>query len=80
MLVLRWGRRGCFRGSDGMRPPERSRGDGGLELTSVRQVTDAFRTFIDGWNDRCAPFVWTKTAQDIPTIASRKAASERDHE
>jgi hypothetical protein len=63
-----------------MLPPERQRGDGGLELTSVRQVTDAFRTFIDGWNHRCAPFVWTKTAQDIPTIANRKAASERDHQ
>ena len=23
------------------------------------------RAFIDGWNDRCHPFVWAKTAEDI---------------
>jgi hypothetical protein len=30
-------------------------------FTSVRQVTDAIRTFIDARNQRCIPFVWTKT-------------------
>ncbi len=34
-------------------------------FTSVRDLTDAIRAFIDGWNDRCHPFVWTKTADDI---------------
>jgi transposase len=34
-------------------------------FTSVRDLTDAIRTFIDGWNDRCQPFVWTKTADDL---------------
>jgi len=48
-------------------------------FTSVRQVTDAIRRFIDGWNDRCVPFVWTKTADDILAVANRKAASETDH-
>src|SRR5674476_509038 len=24
-----------------------------------------FEVFIDGWNDRCEPFVWTKTADEI---------------
>jgi transposase len=48
-------------------------------FTSVRQVTDAIRTFIDAWNDRCVPFIWTKTVDEILTIANRKAASETDH-
>ncbi len=25
------------------------------------------RAFINGWNDRCQPFVWTKTADQILT-------------
>jgi hypothetical protein len=48
-------------------------------FTSVRQVTDAIRTFIDGWNERCVPFVWTKTAEDILAVANRKADSVTDH-
>ncbi len=34
-------------------------------FTSVRDLTGAIRAFIDGWNDRCQPFVWTKTADDL---------------
>lgn len=34
-------------------------------FTSVRDLIDAIRTFIDGWNDRCQPFIWTKTADDL---------------
>jgi transposase len=48
-------------------------------FTSVKQVTDAIRTFIDAWNDRCVPFVWTKTVEEILTVANRKAASATDH-
>ncbi len=33
--------------------------------TSVKNLTRAIRTFIDGWNDRCQPFVWTKTADEL---------------
>jgi transposase len=33
--------------------------------TSVRDLTNAIRAFIDGWNDRCEPFVWTKTADEL---------------
>jgi hypothetical protein len=29
------------------------------------------RAFINGWNDRCQPFVWTKTAGQILTKANR---------
>ena len=33
--------------------------------SSVDDLIDAIRAFIDGWNDRCHPFIWTKTADDI---------------
>jgi hypothetical protein len=33
--------------------------------TSVKALTAAIRRFIDGWNDRCHPFTWIKTADDI---------------
>ena len=32
---------------------------------SVKELTTAIQTFITGWNDRCHPFVWTKTANEI---------------
>jgi hypothetical protein len=31
-------------------------------FTSVKDLIAAFETFIDGWNERCRPFTWTKTA------------------
>jgi transposase len=34
-------------------------------FTSVKDLTTAIRRFIDGWNDRCQPFTWTKTAGEI---------------
>jgi hypothetical protein len=34
-------------------------------FTSVRELTTAIRTFINGWNDHAQPFVWTKTADSI---------------
>jgi transposase len=34
-------------------------------FTSVNDLIAAIRTFIDGWNDRCEPFTWTKTADEI---------------
>ncbi len=40
-------------------------------FTSVKDLNIKIRTFIDGWNDRSHPFVWTKTADDIlarPTV------------
>jgi hypothetical protein len=36
-------------------------------FTSVKDLIAAIETFIDGWNDRCQPFVWTKTADEILT-------------
>jgi transposase len=34
-------------------------------FTSVKDLIAMIRRFIDGWNDRCHPFTWTKTADDI---------------
>ncbi len=31
---------------------------------SVRDLNTKIRTFINGWNDRSHPLVWTKTAED----------------
>ena len=41
-------------------------------FTSVKDLINAIETFIDAWNDRCHPFVWTKTADDILAKARRK--------
>ena len=48
-------------------------------FTSVKDLIAAIETFIDGWNDRCQPFVWTKTADDILTKANRKKTSNTQH-
>jgi hypothetical protein len=39
-------------------------------VPSVRDLMIKIRTFINGWNDRCQPFVWTKTADHILTKAT----------
>jgi hypothetical protein len=44
-------------------------------LGSVRDLTTKIRGFIDGWNDRCHRFVWTKTADQILTTANRQKTS-----
>jgi transposase len=46
---------------------------------SVRELVDAIRRFIEGWNERCEPFVWTKDADTILTRANRQANSETVH-
>ncbi len=38
---------------------------------SVRDLRSAIRIFIDGWNDRCQPFVWTRDADTILAKAKR---------
>jgi hypothetical protein len=39
----------------------------------------AIRTFIDGWNDRCQPFAWTKTADEIVPHATRRRDRDARH-
>ena len=33
-------------------------------FTSVKDLIAAIEAFIDGWNERCQPFIWTKTVND----------------
>ncbi len=46
---------------------------------SVRDLNTKIRAFIDGWNDRCHPFVWTKTAGDILAKADLQKISATAH-
>jgi transposase len=41
-------------------------------FTSVRELIAAIGRFIDGWNERCEPFSWTKDADEILTKIRRK--------
>ncbi len=34
-------------------------------FTSVKDLIGVIETFIDGWNERCQPFVWTKPANEL---------------
>ena len=46
---------------------------------SVADLVAAIRRFIDGWNDRCRPFSWTKTAEEILPHATRQRTSDARH-
>ena len=46
---------------------------------SVKDLNAKIRAFIDGWNDRCHPFVWTKTADQILKKANRMKTSNARH-
>ncbi len=47
---------------------------------SVADLKTAIGNFIDGWNDRCQPFVWTKTAdQLLPHCRPSKKTSITRH-
>ncbi len=44
-------------------------------FTSVKDLMKAITRFIDGWNDRCEPFTWTKP----PTRYSPTTSRVRSH-
>jgi hypothetical protein len=46
---------------------------------SVAELIEAIERFIDGWNKRCEPFVWTKTADEIIAKAVRPTTSNSRH-
>jgi transposase-like protein len=46
---------------------------------SVKDLVVAIRTFIDGYNERCQPFIWTKTADEILPRATRQGTSDARH-
>lgn len=48
-------------------------------FASVKDLTTKIRRFINGWNDRCHPFIWTKTAEQILDKAHRKTTSPTGH-
>jgi len=48
-------------------------------FSSIKDLNAKIRAFIDGWNDRCHPFVWTKTADEILKKANRQTTSNTDH-
>ena len=48
-------------------------------FASVRDLVQAIRRFIDGWNERCEPFVWTKEADQLITRTMRKKTSLTRH-
>jgi hypothetical protein len=46
---------------------------------SVKELVAAIRTFIECWNERCHPFIWTKTADQILPHATRKPNADAGH-
>ena len=39
---------------------------------SVKDLTARIGEFIDGWNEWCQPFVWTKSADELLAKARKK--------
>ena len=48
-------------------------------FTSVKDLIAAIETYIDGWNERCQPFTWTKTADEILATSKRKHPGTTSH-
>jgi hypothetical protein len=57
-------------------PPAIRRGS----FENVTELIATIRAFIDGWNDRCHPFTWTKTADEILPHAIRERDSDAGHQ
>ncbi|WP_082697120.1 IS630 family transposase [Kocuria rosea] len=49
------------------------------DVASVKELNAKIRAFISGWNDRCHPFVWTKTSTEILNKANRPRTSKTGH-
>jgi hypothetical protein len=43
---------------------------------TVKALVTAIRAFIDAYNQRCRPFTWTKTADQILPRATRQPTSD----
>ncbi len=48
-------------------------------FTSVKDLVAAISHFIDGWNERCHPFIWTKTADEILPHARQRTSDPRHY-
>jgi transposase len=49
------------------------------DVVSVAELNAKIRAFVTSWNDRCHPFVWTKTSTEIPKKANRPTTSKTAH-
>jgi hypothetical protein len=49
------------------------------DVASVPELNAKIRAFVTGWNDRCHPFVWTKTSTEILNKAKRQMTSSTGH-
>ncbi|CAB4973929.1 unannotated protein [freshwater metagenome] len=48
-------------------------------FASVKDLVAAITGFLDGWNERCEPFTWTKTPDEILAKVVRKGTSDARH-
>jgi len=52
-------------------------------FTSVKDLIAAIETFIDGWNERCQPYTWTKSADEIlakpPAVEDHRSPDASSH-
>jgi transposase len=46
---------------------------------NVKALVAAIRAYIDGYNQRCQPFIWTKAADEILPRATRQPTSAAGH-
>ena len=46
---------------------------------NVPQLVAAIRAFIDAYNERCKPFAWTKTPDEILPRTTRQSTSDARH-
>jgi len=46
---------------------------------SVKELITRIGQFIDGWNERCEPFTWIKTADELLAKIKRKETSRAGH-
>jgi len=48
-------------------------------FTSVQALIDAIQRFLNGWNERCKPFVRVKSAEQISARLNRQRSRETVH-
>ncbi|GAC1668449.1 MAG: IS630-like element ISMsm5 family transposase [Candidatus Dormibacteraceae bacterium] len=48
-------------------------------FSSVQTLIEAIQRFLDGWNERCQPFVWVKSAEQILARLNRHAFNVTVH-
>lgn len=48
-------------------------------FTSVHDLVTRIGEFIDGWNERCEPFTWTKDSDEIIAKIKRKETYRSRH-